>query len=431
MRVRTDHWHLPTRPLLSSLLGVLLVTALAPRPVAGQATPSVSGASAQDPAALVRRIEQLEAQVHALTERLGGSLGGSTLPPVQSASGPAPAKDERGAEDEVQAALHEHEGADGPRMQVRGYADLVYRRGAASAERGFGLGQADAFVTSRLSDRVNVLAEAVFEGSEANELAIDLERILLQFAPSDRLHLSVGRYHTAIGFYNTAYHHGAWFQTATSRPRMFAFEDDGGILPIHNLGISATGQLASGPLGLRYVAEVGNGRAATPGAAPVQNVTDENRGVAVNLGLLARPDWLPGLQAGVSVYRDRLTPGGSRIGETIVAAHAVYQASRLELLNEFLTLRHGVAGAPVRVSTGFYSQAGVRVGRYSPYARIDYLHVNALDPLYGAMGRDTGLAAGLRYDVGSWAAIKGQGERWSRRTGDPAYGFGMQLAFAF
>lgn len=430
MRNRYPDPRLAVRTPRLRLWWLLLALTLFVVPVA-PARAQASQPSTDDHDALVRRIEQLEAQVRALTEQLGApETSARRTGRTEAVSTPTSTAAESSDDHEVEAVLHDHEAADGPRMQVRGYADVLYRRGAAFPDRGFGLGQADAFITSRLSDSVNVLAEAVFEGNDRNELSIDLERILLQFAPSDRLHLAVGRYHTAIGFYNTAYHHGAWFQTAAGRPRMFAFEDDGGVLPIHNLGISASGVLSEGPLGLRYVAEVGNGRASTPGHEPVQNVTDENRGVAFNLGLNARPDWLPGFQTGVSVYRDRLTPGGPDVKETIVAAHAVYQSSRVELLNEALLLRHRVLDTARRTS-GAYSQAAVRVGRYRPYARVDYLNVDALDPLYGEMGRDSGVAAGLRYDVGRWAALKGQAERWSHRTGPSAWGFAAQLSFAF
>src|SRR5207247_10157642 len=49
-------------------------------------------------------------------------------------------------------------------------------------------------------------------------------------------------------------------QTTIDRPFIFAFEDEGGILPVHNVGLSASGQIPSGRLGLRYIAEIGNGR---------------------------------------------------------------------------------------------------------------------------------------------------------------------------
>ena len=55
--------------------------------------------------------------------------------------------------------------------------------------------------------------------------------------------VAVGRYHTAIGYYNNAYHHGKWLQTAAERPHIYDFEDSGGLLPIHNVGVSVSGAI--------------------------------------------------------------------------------------------------------------------------------------------------------------------------------------------
>ena len=98
----------------------------------------------------------------------------------------------------------------------------------------------------------------------------------------------MGRYHTSIGYYNTAYHHGKWFQTAVGRPFLFRFEDEGGILPIHNVGVSVQGRIPSGKLGLNYVAEMGNGRTSRSlDLSPVQNVVSEKNGKSINLALIA------------------------------------------------------------------------------------------------------------------------------------------------
>src|SRR5207247_5617072 len=103
-----------------------------------------------------------------------------------------------------------------------------------------------------------------------------------------------------------------------------------------------SGQIPSGRLGLRYIAEVGNGRTSrSPLDEPVQDVVDENNGKAINLGLIARPDWMPGLQAGISVYRDRLAPEGlPKMSQTITAVHVVYLGRAFELLNEALVVHH-------------------------------------------------------------------------------------------
>jgi len=77
--------------------------------------------------------------------------------------------------------------------------------------------------------------------------------------------------------------------------------------------------------GLHYVAEAGNGRESRNplGNEPVQNeIADQDR-KAFNLALFAKPKRFA-VAAGFSVYRDRLVPDNMpKIGETILAAHAV------------------------------------------------------------------------------------------------------------
>ncbi|MSQ47336.1 MAG: hypothetical protein EXR78_02940 [Deltaproteobacteria bacterium] len=321
-----------------------------------------------------------------------------------------------------------------PALQLRGYGDVQYhlsdRRGEKSA---FALGQLDLFITSQLSDDVSVLSELVLEGGDDNTFGFEIERLLLQYAPSDYLNIGVGRYHTAIGYYNTAYHHGTWFQTATGRPFLFAFEDEDGILPIHNVGVTATGRVPSGKLGLHYIAEVGNGRPYSPGEEQVGNITDNNNGKAVNFGLFARPDWVPGFQTGVSVYRDRLTPKGLRsIGQTIFAGHAVYQTPAFEWLNEELVIRHDPRRQSSVHTAGFYTQLSQQFGKFRPYFRYQYLNAPGSDPLFGQdVGRRHGPTLGLRYELTDFAALKIQYDHTARRARRSLNEMTLQAAFAF
>jgi hypothetical protein len=264
-----------------------------------------------------------------------------------------------------------------PTMQFRGFADVSYYwddlEGPANS---FALGQFNLFITSKLSDKLSVLAETVIEADQYNVVGMELERLLFRWASSDYLSVSLGRYHTAIGWYNTAYHHSSWMQTAIGRPFLFEFEDDGGILPIHNVGASVSGQIPAGDLGLRYIVEVGNGRAShAKSDEPVQNVADENRGKAVNLAILMRPAKLAGFEAGLSVYYDTLTPDGMpKVGETILAGHAVYQTSDVEWLNEIVLVRNATTGSDhVADTTGFYTQVSKKFGAWRPYARYQYV----------------------------------------------------------
>jgi hypothetical protein len=252
---------------------------------------------------------------------------------------------------------------------------------------------------------------------------------------SDFLNLSAGRYHSGIGYYNTAFHHGSYFATAANRPFLFAFEGQGGLLPLHNVGVSATGRIPSGSLDLRYIAEIGNGRSArSPIDRTVQTAFDENNGKSYNLGLNARPDWLPGLQTGFSFYHDRLTPTAApNIDQRIMAAHVVYQSPRYEWLNEAVFIRHKPegAGGVATYTPGFYTQFARRFGKAQPYVRYQYVNAPARDLIYRDIGRRNGPSVGLRYDVTNYAAFKGQYDRTERRNLSALDELILQLAFTF
>jgi hypothetical protein len=68
----------------------------------------------------------------------------------------------------------------------------------------------------------------------------------MQYRTSQYLNLGIGRFHSSIGYYNTAFHQGEWFQTAIGRPFMYEFDDTGGPLPLQEVGITASGLLPSG-----------------------------------------------------------------------------------------------------------------------------------------------------------------------------------------
>src|SRR4051812_9581735 len=189
-----------------------------------------------------------------------------------------------------------------PQLDVHLFADIKFSAtDSVGSKNGFSLGQFDLFAHSQLSDNLSVLTEATLTALPRNTYNAKLERLLLTFAPSNHFSAAFGRFHTGIGFYNTAYHHGTWFQTTVGRPLIFAIDGDIGVVPIHTLGISTTGEIPSGPLGLRYVAEVGTGRAGQSSAAvsPQPSLNDNNT-PSFNVALIARPDLLDGLQFGVS-----------------------------------------------------------------------------------------------------------------------------------
>jgi hypothetical protein len=365
--------------------------------------------------------------------------------PSQTAQTPAQTEAEAHPEQEVEHPEPERMDMSKTLLRIRGFGDISLngsdQKGSTTA---FSLGQLNLFVTSDISEKFKFLSEIVFEAGpdniyevptgNRNQYTVDVERYLLQYSYNDYFNLAVGRYHTAIGFYNTAYHHSTWFQTTTGRPLVFEFEDRGGLLPIHNVGVSASGRIPSGPIGLHYVAEIGNGRAShIPLEEPVQNEVDENNHKAFNLALFARPTAIHGLQMGFSGYHDLLTPAGSMpVNENILAAHVVYMLPNFEWLNEALLIRHAPQGTSRVFDTpSFYTQISKRFGSYRPYFRYQYINAPNGEPIFPDVQLRAGPSVGLRYDPAESVALKLQYDYNSLRQ-QPGYSaLTLQLGFTF
>jgi hypothetical protein len=404
----------------------------------GPATSSAPPARGNVEAETIREMREQIAALEARVRELETGRPAQPSPAVEETKAVAEARPTSPAAASAHGAAGQHGDHDAaqtgaPRLQIQGFADVnLSASNQPGSHTSFALGQLDLFITSRLSDKFDVLSELIVEANRRNEFTFEIHRLLLQYTPNDNLRLGVGRFHTAIGYYNTAYHHGSWFQTTTNRPFIFAFEGKGGILPLHNVGVQATGRVPGAPWGLRYVAEVGNGRASrSPLDAPVQTALDENNRKAFNLGLFARPKSVRGLQTGFSVYRDRLAPlNAPTVSQTIGAGYVVYQNARYESLNEFVMMRLASNGR-VYNTPAFYTQLSRQFGSYRPFFRYQYVNVPGDNPLYSDVGRRNGPALGLRYDLTDFAAFKAQYEHTSRRRQTPLDELFLQFAFTF
>ena len=396
------------------LLPYLLLAACA----VNAAAQSAGGSQDANLRRLIQRVESLESEVRQLrAEKSSTSISAEAS----------------------EAAFAQSDGAmrsQYPELKLRGFGHAEYHWTDSSAEKNsFVLGAFDLFITSQLAEDVSVLSESVVETDEEGRFGFEIERLVLQYTPHEWLNFAVGRYHTSIGYYNTTYHHGTWLETAVSRPRILEFEDEGGLLPIHDVGVSVSGAIPSGRLGLHYVAEIGNGRDYTPGAEPVQNVKDKNSFKALNLALYARPDWLPGLQAGVSVHFDRLSAALlPTVNQTIASAHAVYVSPEFEWLNEVVLLRHESSLGTFQ-TLGGYSQIARRFGKFRPYLRYQFLDGSERDPLVqlaGVAGLQQTLSLGVRFDFTALAALKLQWDHTLDAEEDaPGNELTLQMSFTF
>jgi len=258
--------------------------------------------------------------------------------------------------------------------------------------------------------------------------------MLLQYRGNDFFNLDIGSYRTAVGYYSTAYLRGAWLQTAISRPKMFTFEDQGGFLPLHAVGVSFNGRIPSGDMNLHYVVEAGSSRNYGNTAGYASDISF-NR--ANNLAIYSQPRGVPGLEIGFSGYHDLFSPvAGFALDRSVWMVHFVYVEGRVEFLNEGLRLALGNSPAGSATGLGFYSQIAYRIApSWKPYARVEYLNVSGT----GAVDEETRLyvpwktvyTGGVRYDLTESVALKFELGRETDYMRPSYISSAVQLAFTF
>jgi hypothetical protein len=388
--------------------------------------------------ALLKRIEEMEASQKQMQQTIDQLRGAQPL--VQSAVPPAPPPVPPAAEQETDNASEEgHVTTLGP-LKLQAFGDFEFGRpwfaqvppgGFVASTNSFTVGDFDLFTNTRISDHLNVLGELLITSDFTNETSIEIDRMLLTYKASDYFQISFGKYNTDIGYYTNAFHRAHFFQTAISRPIMYADEDDGGILPVHSIGITAAGKIPSGSLGLQWTAEIANGRSETA-AEPIQNFTDENNGKAVNFALASSPDWLPGFHVGASFYVDTIHPFiAPSMRETIPAAYIVYVSPKLEWLNEMAVLTHSVLDSSrVYHTVASYSQISWGFGPTRPYFRYDYQNAASSDPILGILGRESGPSVGVERRLSRFLILKGQ-YGWVTLDNHTTGAVDGQIAYAF
>src|SRR6267378_1148976 len=306
-----------------------------------------------------------------------------------------------------------------PSLQIRGFGDVNFSAtDQKGTPTGFNLGQLDLHLASSLSRKVTYFGELTFN-AQPTGYTVEVERSIIRYDYNDFFKLSFGRYHTPIGYWNTAFHHGAWLQTTISRPDMVRV--GGTFIPVHFVGLLAEGNIPSGAAGLSYNVGVGNGRGSIisrPGDAGDNN---NNRAWVANL--YSRPARLYGLQMGVSVYRDKITVAGRDFREWISGAHIVWTKESPEFLAEFANVNHRAVLTDLSTnSQAFYVQLGYRLPWFErtvkPYYRFEYTHTPLSEQVFTNQDL-VGSTLGVRYDITNYAAFKTEYRNFRRGIGEP------------
>jgi hypothetical protein len=298
--------------------------------------------------------------------------------------------------------------------QIKGFVDTQY--GVVHADslkdkdnnRGFQVGQFDLFITSQINDRTSFLGETVFEwDSEEQKWVLDVERVIIKYSVKDYLNISGGKFHTPFGYWNNAYHHGALIQPTINRPVIVRFEDNGGYLPIHQVGAQVSGA-GIGARNFGYSVFLSNGQAQGNSGGSFSYGVD-----AISGSVSMEP--VEDLQFIASAYTSRV-PKNTVTYQGIVLDHE----SRYTLLNAAVTYFH--PSAPVEFATeyfnisnsmaeshttnAFYAYFGVRlVKNFVPYVLFNKVNFENGERYFLKNNVDE-ITMGARYNLATKVVVK-------------------------
>ncbi|MEO8087828.1 MAG: hypothetical protein ABI763_13470, partial [Bacteroidota bacterium] len=256
---------------------------------------------------------------------------------------------------------------------------------------------------SELTDRFSFLGESVFKYSASSPTLFDIsiERIVVKYNIKGNHNILVGKHHTPINFWNDTYHHGRVFFPTIYRPDLFADH----FIPLHTTGISIQGH-DLGKLKLGYDLMIGNGIGSG-------ETTDNDKAKSVTAAIHIKP--ADHLRIGVSFYSDKISKGAKDahaslnvmedIAQQLFTGSVSYFGKRIEILTEATAAINKTDSTGTQQSIAGYAYAGVRLGKFIPYVRVDYTHVPD-EELFFHPDTKTSFVGGIRYEINYLTVIK-------------------------
>lgn len=366
---------------------------------------------------LEKKLEKSMALIEQLSTRLGQVEGSKTASP---AAADVASQGER--LDQLEKTIVQVSENSAKRndlgLPLHGFADVgfAYSSNDPNARQGgFTLGTLDVYLTPQFGDRVKSIIELAFEYSDQGELATDLERMQFGYTFSDAATVWAGRFHTPYGNWNTALHHGPQIQTSVIRPRFIDFEDKGGILPAHGVGLLVSGNLRGGDGKWQYDAYLANGNSIKNRVLNFNAVKDDNANKLIGGKLQYEfSGSLDGLTLGVHALSQQVDDSAlaASTKSKVYGAFAVLDRGNWEGIGEYYSFRNedlsGITGS--HSSWAGFAQVGYTFGGvWTPYARLERAVLDQADNYF--LGQDSGRsyqrqALGLRYNLNAQSALK-------------------------
>jgi hypothetical protein len=306
----------------------------------------------------------------------------------------------------------------GEGLPIHGFMDVGFAsnsKGTSANPMGFYVGALSFYLAPHFGDKVKALVEPNFEVTRDGAISTDLERLQIGYTFSDNATAWAGRFHTPYGYWNTAFHHGAQIQTSVLRPRFLDFEDKGGILPAHMIGLWGEGKFKVGDSKLTYDVFAGNGPKIVKSILDINQAGDNNHQAMVgfNLGYEFSGS-LDGLRLAVHSLRGDVDDDAVPSNKTqlnIVGGSAVYLSDTWEVMSEYYRFndKDKSGGTGTHKSWADYLQIGKSFNNLTPYVRFERTVLDQLDNYFSM--QDSGQsyarqALGLRYNLNPKAALK-------------------------
>jgi hypothetical protein len=202
------------------------------------------------------------------------------------------------------------------------------------------------------------------------------------------------------------------------------FEDAGGVVPDHTVGLWATGSVRSEGGRLNYDLYVGNSPSIQM-ADPTQSgngtldpgllgALNRTASIGTNVAYTFRGGNLEGLTVGLhgltsDVVDTRTIPDSTRL--VMVGGWVVYQEYDWEVMTELYGFRNRdlTGGTGTHSSDAAYVQIGRQFGAWTPYGRYEITHLDQTDSYFAQQASGQSyrrFAAGLRFDLNPKTAIK-------------------------
>ncbi len=319
-------------------------------------------------------------------------------------------------------------------------ARTVNRDGTSLTENGFSIPTLDIFLRGSAGNW-SFLSEVLFDIDQGNEIAIDLDRFQVGYEFAEWLKVTGGRFHTSLGYYNTAYPQGgAVYLLPIDRPAVVDQHDHQSILPTSTVGLNLHGRLPFNQRRITYDLDVSNGRGVQ--SDDLANGGDANNSKMLNLRLRyeyegfivggnAMVDWIPprlGLADPTMNQPDTLR-------EQIFGAHLAYVEHPWHIIGEGYVIQHIGPDQEQRTFAGL-AEFGYTLGLFTPYARYEFARFPSTQDVFWLTtdqqkrGNYNAVSSGLKFVPNENFAVKLELEA-NRGEFDTEYRVATQVAFGF